>query len=422
MRILQTVFDIQDYGGIVNHVELLAKGFEVLGHHPEMVILRCNDRDPRTTKQDTHVTGSYESNVANRVNTISGWYGAHSMSYGSHERILEWREYANRFDVIIHQLPVPKPDVDGYWRMLYEDIDAPQIAIAHDAHFRDMYPHMIDIAEHLRAVSVTNPAGYAALDWLPARRCFIGAPHVPRIWKVQKPWKRRSKRFVSAHVWKAWKHMDQVLRALVELRRMETGVQNVIGGDGIEARYMRSKEKCKPKYAGLWKAAERAGMSYVGLVSPNELMEFYEGSRVMVDLSYSSKFELLGNHFNRSTIEAYNGGCVPLVVYENMKDDTGIFKFKKHYASLSYDASVVEIAEAIHDTVNMRPSDAEDIVAAGRRMFKRHFDYRKSAEEFVRLATGDIDVGIYGKLQLGKLNKQIMENRDEVLRSIKSAS
>lgn len=418
MKILQTVFDIMDYGGIVNHVELLARGFEELGHKTEMCILRCSDRDPHMNKKATQVVGSYTSGVANQVNTISGWYGANVYSYGSARQLKIWERYANQFDLIIHQLPVPKADPDGYWLRLY-DHGVPQIAIAHDAHFRDMYPHMIEIAPTLIGVSVTNPAGYEALRHYPGLRTFIGAPHVPQKWEDQRPWRKRPPRFVSAHVWKAWKHMDTVVRAIPYL---PDDIQNVIGGDGIEGRYMRSIDKCKPKYEGIWQSAINAGMDYRGLLPPALLMEEYTNARLMVDMSYSKKFAALGNHFNRSTIEAYNGGCVPLVTDENMFDSTAIFDKKYHYVSVPKDISPKDLASAIEDAAHMPWQTAERIVEAGRDLLSQYFHYRKSAHEFVRMAKGKKDIGIYGKLERGHVSKEVRGAADEILRSNASAA
>lgn len=417
MRILQTVFSLFDYGGIVNHVELLARGFTSLGHDNKMVLMRCVDRDPYYTKASSETTGTYPSYVAKYANAMSGWYGAQVIPYGSKRALNHWKRYASKFDLVIHQIPVPKADPDGWWRKIY-NIDVPQIAIVHDAHFRDMYPHMIDIADKLVGVSVTNPSGYAALRWLPAPRCFIGAPHVPRAWHTQLSWRQREPRFVSCHVWKYWKHMDQVLRALPHLWKMDIG--NYIGGNGIEAKYMRSKNKCKPKYKGLWKEALTYGMDYNWLVSPMEVMSMYEHSRVMVDMSYSQRFAQFGCHFNRSLIEAYNGGCVPVVCRQNMLDSTGIFHKDKHYIAVDKDASPMELAKAIQHAANLPSKDAYEIISAGRKILMDHFDYQHSAKEFIRLGEGKHKIGIYGKLEMGKLTSQIQESRDDLLRAVKS--
>ena len=50
MKILTTLFEIQDYGGIIQSTELLIEGFRDLGHECEFVILRCNDRASYTKK------------------------------------------------------------------------------------------------------------------------------------------------------------------------------------------------------------------------------------------------------------------------------------------------------------------------------------------------------------------------------------
>lgn len=413
MKILMTIFEIMDYGGIVNHVELLARGLKELGHEVTAVILRANETAPRVNKADSEVVGTYRSQVANKVNTITGWYGITTMGYHGKTANKAWRKYAEGFDGIIHQLPVPKADAGGWWKKLYT-VDVPQVAIAHDAHFRTMYPHMIDIADRLVGVSVTNPAGYAALEHYPGARCFIGAPHVPRDWDDEQEWTKRPRRFVSAHVWKAWKHMDLVLRALPILDDLD--VENVIGGDGIEGRYMRSKDKCKPRYRGIWKRAMKANMNYLALVSPNRIMKEYFNARVMVDLSYSKKFEALGNHFNRSTIEAYNGGCVPLVIHENMRDETGIFIPGKHYLGIKWSKATPNlVAERIYNAVHLPHKEAEIIVREGRELLTKHFDYRVSAQGFVDLLAGKKKIGIYGRLQTGKVTEDIVAVKNRIL-------
>ena len=42
MKILMTLYQIQDYGGIINHVEFLAKGLKELGHEVDLCMLVPN--------------------------------------------------------------------------------------------------------------------------------------------------------------------------------------------------------------------------------------------------------------------------------------------------------------------------------------------------------------------------------------------
>jgi hypothetical protein len=51
--------------------------------------------------------------------------------------------------------------------------------------------------------------------------------------------------FCAVQVFKAWKRVDTLIRAIPHLKTKEP---KRVGGAGIEYRYMTSQEKCKPKY------------------------------------------------------------------------------------------------------------------------------------------------------------------------------
>lgn len=420
MRILQTVFSIMDYGGIVNYVEYMHQGFQKLGHESEVVLLKHTDRPPKKNKPVTDVAGSYKSSTANMVNAATGWYGIPVYGYKGEEAIETWKEYAEQFDIIFHQIPVPKPDPEGWWRWVY-DLDNPiQVAIEHDSHFRDRYPHLIDVVPALDGIIAVSYSHYRCLDALPLRRMYLGNPHKLEDWDNLTPWKKRKKQFASAHVWKAWKHMDNIVRVIPLL---DKSVKNVVAGDGIEARYMRSKDKCKPKYKGIWKKAIKHGMDYRGLIGHEELYDVYRNSRVMVDLSFSKKFAQFGNHVNRSIYEGYNAGCVPLCDAGNMEEPGSpkpLFADGKTHVSLPNGYSIQDLADGIHDTLNMHPDDANRIVENGRSIVSKYFEYVHCAKEAIRFAQGEEKVGVFRKTEVGTLTEEVQSNRDRYIDEIEN--
>jgi hypothetical protein len=396
MRILITIFEINDYGGIVPGVENLMRGFQENGHKCNLVILRPGDRDTYVRKQEGP-RASYKSVTGAEVNLYSGWYGVPVMTYGTQRRIDEWKLFANQFDYVIHELPNPKPE--GCWQQIF-DLEPPQVLVAHDAHFRDAYPYIVEIAHKVAGVSVTQPAGYEALSWFPAPRAFIGAAHIPADWSGQRPWVARKKRAVCAHVWKAWKHMDQVMRTAPYLSQCELAM----GGDGIEARYMRSIDKCKPKYEGLWREYIGTGHTYHGTLSPAELFALYEDSMLMVDMSYSKKFAALGCHFNRSIVEAGNYGCVTLCTKENMAHSgkqVELFTGMQTHWQVPQDITPQSLAEymdwIVHDS---DPTLSELMVHNVRCILSDFFDYRVVCMEHINLANGK-PAGVYPVLETG---------------------
>lgn len=401
MRILITLFEIQDYGGIVSHVENLLKGFKRLGHEPDLVLLRDSDRDTYIKKADGP-TGSYASESGGAVNTLHGWYGIPVIGYASPHRMREWQSHANKYDLIIHEIPAPKADGYEGWREIF-NVTPVQIVAAHDAHFRDMYPHLVDVADKIKAITCTNQAGYEVLSWCPIPRSFVGAPHIPLDWDHMATWGSRGRNASCAHVWKAWKHMDKVVAAAPHL---EKSTYLWMAGDGIEGRYMRSKEKCKPKYKGLWAAATALpNFDYYGLMPQDELFSHYMGTRVMVDMSYSRKFAALGNHFNRSTIEAYNTGMLPLCTNENMLEvpsQRELFSASKTHIGIPEASDPEDVAVAIDFCMHIVPHDAQRIIQHGRHdILMRYFDYLVCARNYLSLAAGE-PAGIYPNLETGR--------------------
>jgi glycosyltransferase involved in cell wall biosynthesis len=398
MKILLTLFEIQDYGGIVGDIEFLMKGLREHGHSADLVMLRPS-RQPPYTRKPEGPRGSYKSVTGGEVNTLAGWYGIPVFGYVGLDNLAHWQKLSGKYDLVIHEIPNPKMDEDGWWRHVY-DIDPPQLIAAHDAHFRDLYPYIREIAHKIKGISCTNHAGYVALEWCPIPRAFIGAAHELQDWSKIPPWGLKAKQAVCAHVWKAWKNMDKVVRAIPLVNHPV-----VMAGDGIEGRYMRSKDKCKEKYKGIWEAAKaRQPNFWRGLLTHGELFNLYQDSRVMVDMSFSRKFHALGNHFNRSVIESYNNGVLPICTSENMYENSPqvpLFSDGKTHVAIGADSEPAYIAEVIDWAISLNEESVRPIIERGRAILAEHFDYRKVCLEYLKLAKGE-PAGIYPKLEVGQ--------------------
>jgi hypothetical protein len=210
--------------------------------------------------------------------------------------------------------------------------------------------------------------------------------------------------------------MDMTVRAVPYIKNTHM----IMAGDGIERRYMTSPDKCKDKYKGIWAKAEKAGMDYRGLLTSADLQKLYRRSRVMVDTSWSKKFMSLGCHFNRSIIEGYNNGCVPICVRENMIEEgfqLQMFKAGKTHFEIAHDCKPRELAELIDHVSHLHEDDAQAIIDRGRKILLKFFDYRKSSLDYIKLAQGK-PAGVYPKLETGKLNKKIQANAERFLTKI----
>lgn len=399
MKVLLTIYDIQDYGGIVSHTENLALGFREHGHECDLVLLRDTDRDPYIKRFNKEVPGDYPSAFGGMVNTLRGWSDIPVRSFHP-SRVDDLKRYMEDYDLVIHEIPSPGEDHWPWAKELYR-AEVVQIIAAHDAHYREFYPHINDVADHIAAITTTNHAGYVALEECPIPRAFVGAPHVLQDWDEQRSWRVRHPIAVCAHVWKAWKHMDKVVAAGPLLNNASL----VMAGDGIEGRYMRSVDKCKPKYEGLWRKFKQSEQcEYLGLISNERLMQEYLRSRVMVDLSYSKKFAKLGNHFNRSIIEAANGGCVSICTEENMRENNPqvpLFFPDVNYISTSKDISIKDLAALIEWSLfDFHRDDHANMLESIRMVLSTHFDHRLTPLHYIDLAQGK-PAGVYPVLEQG---------------------
>ena len=405
MKILLTLFDIQDFGGIMDDVEFLGRGFREAGHECDLIYLRNNARMPSTRRFQKAQGGDQPSIYGGTVNALRGWDNVQVYGYGSDRNIELLHRKFRRYDLIIHEIPNPKPDPEGWWRKIYHS-DVNQIIAAHDAHFRDMYPHISELAPYVTAITCTNHAGYVGLEHCPIPRAFIGAAHELQEWQEHPPIEHRSKDAVCAHVWKAWKHNDIVVAAGPLMKRTRLDM----AGDGIEGRYMRSETKVKPKYAGLWDAFMGApNCHYHGLLDRENLYELYQHSKVMIDLSYSKKFAALGNHFNRSILEAANNGCISICTTENMHENNPqvvLFKDNVTHIPVNQGLAPHELAEVTDWATNdMHHDDHMDMVWECRKVLENHFDYRKTCLQYLELAKGK-PAGIYPVLETGAVPLQ----------------
>jgi hypothetical protein len=210
--------------------------------------------------------------------------------------------------------------------------------------------------------------------------------------------------------------MDIVVRAIPFTHKLD--LENWIGGDGIEARYMRSIEKCKKQYEGIWKRAMKHDMNYVGFVSPTQIAKGLAHCRVMVDLSFSRKFEPYGCHVNRSTMEAYNAGAVPLLVNENMEERRGVsqlFRVGETHLGVPFDITPKDLAKEIDKACTMPPKKAQTIVMNGRELLEKHWTYQAVTQHFLQLAAGKKRSGIYQNLVTGRVTPELQEARDRYI-------
>ena len=408
MKILICLYSINNYGGITTYVEHLNRGFRKLGHECDLVLLAETDRKPYVRRHSKRPGNSDSSWKGMTVNSDTGWGGVSVMSYANMERIREFRKFASGYDLVIWGVPVPSWSKLGLvpkWRALY-NMEVNQIAIIHDGNFRYLYPHLNAVAPRLSGVACVHGAAFHSAEEYDGNYSLIPNPHpvlTPEEWDNKKPV------IACAHMWKGWKHMELAVKAAPFLKQSRM----ILGGDGIERRYMTSPTKCPDKYAGIWDAmvaSKRA--KYVNMLTQEEMRELYLRSRVMFDPSYSKNYNSMGAHFNRSVFEAYNAGSVPVCMEENMQIPE-LFKNGVTHIGIPKGASPKKIASILDQAANLDADEAQKIVTAGRRVLKKFFHREVVAQGLIDLSEGK-DCGVYG-LQQGEPSKRMVAAMNAIL-------
>ena len=410
MKILICLYSINNYGGITTYVEELNRGLRSLGHSADLMLLAETDRKPYT-KRHSKRPGNFESSWDGfSANPDTGWGGVPVWSYANLARIKEFRKHAKKYDLVIWGVPVPswsKLHLVPSWPSLYR-MDVPQIAIIHDGNFRYLYPHLNHVAPYLKGVACVHGAAYASAEMFDGAYSLVPNPHPWRIRTVA--WEDKRPTIVATHMWKGWKHMEVAVKVAPYLTRSRL----ILGGDGIERRYMTSPTKCPAKYDGLWEAMESSGRAkFVDILAQPELWKTYDNSRVMFDPSYSKNYNTMGAHFNRSVFEAYNAGMVPVVMEQNM-NLPGIFENRKTHLGIPAGSSIKKIARLLEEAVHLPAERSEKIVQAGRRLIKKHFYRDVVAQGLIDLSFGE-PCGLFNRVDQGEPSKRMSAATQSIL-------
>ena len=162
MKILMTMYQIQDYGGIINHVENLTQGFREAGDTVDIAMLCPKQRimNVRSKRDDWQVN---PKGTGYRYNQARGWTGLPKIPYLHKTARERFRERTLQYDAVIWHIPVPTLNKDNKgvseWVDLYHP-RAKHFAIIHDGNFPNLYPHLHHIKDFFSGLICVHEAAY----------------------------------------------------------------------------------------------------------------------------------------------------------------------------------------------------------------------------------------------------------------------
>ena len=392
-----------NFGGIINHAEHLLAGLKELGHEVTFAYLKPN-KQVKSVEIPTTLKEGYEIGVGSGypVHQGDGWIAPY-YSYKVKESIEQFIRDANTHDIVIWEsifgFKNKDTEQDLNWLPMIEKITAKQIPIIHDANLKKLYPWIVLFEKHFSGVACVHPAAYESADFLNVPRALIlnpqdidGVPATP-------PFSGRENKILSIQTFKRWKRVDDLIRAVPYMPEVKT----LVGGYGIEAAYMMSKDKCKEEYFAtkdydpdvtaeregkrIWENAENSGnFEYLGFISGGKRDEILATSKFLVDPSWSNTF---GEHFNRVVIDAMRIGTVPIAInfgVSNNEEGMGVvLKAGVNYCMIKKSSTPKEYGQAITNFCNMSEADYRQIQLNNYELIKQ-FDRKVIAQHYIDLA------------------------------------
>jgi glycosyltransferase involved in cell wall biosynthesis len=409
MKVLLEHFQIQDWGGIVNYSEFLARGLKSQGHEVESVMLKNKGKTGIPKVKDRSGTQGWEfgSGLGLWMHQKSGWEGMYNLNYVAD--VAEGEDWASDYDLVIYIVPVPtcskatKGDED--WLRLFGNTSAKQLAVVHDGNMQKLYPHLLEVCDRLDGIVCVHDASFNSCDVLPIRRAFIPNPHEYDPLCDITPMSERTDGFVSMQTFKRWKRVDDLVRAIPH---MDDFHEKIVCGGGIEYHYMTSVNKCKPEYMDkdgnkIWDNALEAGMDFRGYITTAERDTVLQDVKLLIDPSWSLKYSELGAHFNRVMVEAMSWGCVPVCTDLGMKNSM-LFEAGVNYIEVPYNSNPVEYANYIDNAL----ADNELLTTIQQNNLKliEMFDKEVIAKSIIDFAFGNGDWP-HGETVCGELTEKL---------------
>lgn len=403
MKILVAVHTFSNFGGIINHCEQLIAGLKELGHDVTFAYLK-GAKTVRQVERPSTMKDGWEIGPGSGypIHQGDGWIAPY-YSYKVKDSINDFVSTANKHDIVIWQsiFGFKNKDTEKYtdWLPMIENVTAKQIVIIHDANLKKLYPWIVRFEKHFTGLACVHPSAYDSADFMSTPRALILNPQDTNNLPPTPSYSTRQNKVLSIQTFKRWKRVDDLIRAVPHMPNVYT----IVGGYGIEAAYMMSKDKCKPEYyctheydpnanndmlnKRIWENAENSGnFQYLGFISGQKRDQILAESKFLVDPSWSNNF---GEHFNRVVVDAMRTGTVPIAVnYGVSNNDDGVgtlLKPNENYCMLKKSYTPKQYANKISQYCDMTESQYMRIVQNNYDLV-RQFDRKLIAQQYIDLA------------------------------------
>lgn len=404
MKILVTALDLPHLGGVLHYVETLTLGLKQNGHDVDFAVITSKFK-----KDKPHKYTPNKKRVSLRLGEGTGlysdlqvpWHGAKLIRTHIPDDIKQLEEY----DLVIHSmLHIPTKRDEGLNVFdVFTNHEAKQIGIAHDPSCKKSMSYLSHFPEKFDCLICVHEGTFNASKGLGIPARFIPNPHVVTDLSMRGPdIRERAPSVFSGHSWRApYKKLKYVIQTMIAMA--EAGYKGDISGEGIEMHYLKSPTKCPEDFKDefgtpFYDLAQQEYITFLGYIHTEEQYEYMKNSTFFLDFDYRSHTNSFGSLFNRTLIECFISGCIPVLCRETIQGSR-LFDEGINYLAVSRHnlvASVDYMLDMYLSPEKMRDMQVTNWLAV------HQFDHNFIAEEIVETAFGgrytehdSVDVEIY---------------------------
>lgn len=446
MRVLVAMHFASSFGGLINHAEHLIRGFKAAGHDTHFceLVHRETVRDVSRKIKPSEREEWGVSFAGTSVHQLKGWDGHLRMPYKGEKAIREWKEFAQSFDLILWIMLVPTMRKDHIgntnWLHIYNlEGKTKQLGIITDVHLTERCPHFMEVSQNFVGLICVHDSSFETAKPTGMRCSFQLNPFDLSMFPEKVPaYKDREKGFLSAHTWKGWKRIPELVAAIPHMP--QKNFKKYVAGCGIDYNYMttpdpkKMKSFCLDDYGRrIWDVALDYGMFYMGVITEEVRNKHMLKTRVFVDSSWSKSFSEHGGHLNRVAYESFllgnilvardlgagkrgNGGHSHLAQPYAVGKDLDTYDPEKFiYFMAPWNSSPKEYAGHIVAANNLPDEVANFITTANKKLARKLCDSRLTVDGHIAFANGK-SAGILCKNKKTEPDEQLMLDCAEAIK------
>lgn len=463
MKILIADFEINPYGGIIEHVEAKARAIKSLGHQVDIAQLSISSTTEAAYARDlkeleggewaanlkiNSQNGGYEKSEATGYwkNNYYGYLLPPSNRIGVYDpRALEkWNNLVSDVDLIMWNFmptknkAMNKGNLDFWWKFYDLPSSIAQIFIVHDAYFDIRGGQVSALKEKILFLECAHIGAYQCCENIGIPRTLLLNPRFIED-DAKMPivsMKDREVDFFAAHIFKSMKHVDDYIRAIPYIGNKYI---NWVAGSGIEQNYMVSKEKIKPCYIcstkkdpdlpkkldgkiSVWDRAVEHGMEYLGQIESVLVNEILTNAKFAIDPSWCTHYaKFCRTHINGFIIEAMFRGCYPVLIdYNGLQKDKNKIPDDPLFDNIKaiiipWSATPKEFAEALKRAVEeITPEKYLEDTKHNYDLVCSLFNAKENMKEVIRLIKGGRKL-INRELECGEDSETVKKVVNEIM-------